>query len=310
MTKPIILLTPSLEVLRPLLAGEYRVVGLAEADTAAEAKTARAIVVAGHEPLPPGLFETYPQLGLVACITAGYDGIDVEGARSRGVLVSHAPDVNHEEVADHALGLLIASRRRIVIGDRLVRRHGWYSRETFRPSSSLRGAKVGIVGLGSIGSALAERCAALNMIVQWWGPREREAKWPRAATLLHLAAWSDVLAVCARADESNRGLISREVLEALGPGGLLVNVARGQLVDEDALIDLLRAGSVGSAALDVFDPEPTSAERWEGIENAVLTPHIAGATLESIRALVDLLCLNLTRFFAGEPLVTPVPEML
>ena len=313
MVPPTLLLsTPILDLLRPHLAEAYRVVGLWEA-SAAEAATARAIVVGGHEPLPPGLFETCPGLGLIACFTAGYERLDLEAARARGVLVSHAREVNQVDVADHALGLIIASRRRIVHEDRLLRREGWLSWNrpgTLRLSHSLRGAKVGIVGLGAIGGALAVRCAALGMVVRWWGPREREAEWPRAATLLELAEWCDVLAVCARADESNHGLISREVLAAVGREGLFVNVARGRLVDEDALIELLRAGRLGGAALDVFDPEPTTAERWEGVENAVVTPHTAGATVEAIQALVDQVRLNLARFFAGEALATPAPEML
>lgn len=304
----VLLSTPALDLLRPRLIAEYDLVGLWEPDFAAEAETARAIVVLGHEPLPPGLFDACPRLGLLACFTSGYERLDVDGARARGVLVSHAPEVNPQEVADHALGLIVASRRRIVLGDRLVRRAGWHDPETFRLSRSLRGAKVGIVGLGAIGRALAARCVALGMEVRWWSPRRRDAEWPQATTLLDLAEWCDVLAVCARADDSNRRLISRDVLHSVGREGLLVNVARGQLVDEDALIDLLRDGRLGAAALDVFDPEPTSAERWAGVDNAVLTPHVAGATVESIEAMIELLRLNLARFFADGAIVTPVPE--
>lgn len=305
MNRPTLVLSRFLGLLRPHLADDYHVVDIGDGAAA----QARAIVMMGNEPLPPGLFEVCPHLGLIACFTAGYEQIDVNMARARGVLVSHAPAINHDDVADHALGLLIAARRLIVAGDRQVRREGWRTAETFRPSHSLTGAKVGIVGLGEIGRALAQRCAVLKMEVRWWAPRPREAEWPRAATLQELAAWSDVLVICARADDSNRRLISREIIEAVGPEGLLVNVSRGQIVDEDALIDLLRSGRLGGAGLDVFDPEPTTAQRWAGVENAILTPHTAGATIESIEALADLLRRNLGRFFAGEPLATPVPEM-
>ena len=309
MNEALLVLTPSIELLRPMLADAYRLVGWGDEGAASDLAAARAIVVAGHEPLPQGLFEACPHLGLIACFTAGYERIDVMAALSRGIGMSHAPAVNQEDVADHALAMIMASRRGIVSGDRLVRQQGWRTRESFRPSRSLSSAKVGIVGLGAIGRALAERCAALRMAVRWWGPRPQEADWPMAASLPELATWSDVLVLCARADESNRKLISRPILEALGPQGLLVNISRGQIVDEEALIDLLRSGGLGDAALDVFDPEPTTAQRWSGIENVILTPHMAGVTIESMQALVDLLRLNLRRFFAGEPLATPVPEM-
>lgn len=309
MHKSPLLLTPSVDLLRPLLAQEYRVIGWNDDGAAAQLATAKAIVVAGHEPLPYGLFESCPHLKLIACFTAGYEQIDVNAAQARGIVVSHAPAVNQDDVADHALGLIIASRRGIVAGDRLVRREGWRTPDTFRPSRSLRGAKVGIVGLGAIGRALAERCSALRMVVRWWGPRPHDAEWPRAATLSELAAWCDMLVICTRADETNRKLISREIMEILGSEGLVVNVSRGQMVDEEALVDLVRSGRLGGAALDVFDPEPTTTQRWDGIENAILTPHMAGATVESIQDLVDLLRLNLKRFFADEPLATPIPEM-
>ena len=146
------------------------------------------------------------------------------------------------------------------------------------------------------------------MAVSWWGPREKDAAWPRAASLLALARGSDVLVVCCRADDGNVGLISREVIEALGPQGLLVNVARGQLVDEAALIAALKDGRLGQAALDVFEEEPTAAARWADVPNTVLTPHTAGATTEAVHGMLALLMENLAAAFAREPLKTPVPE--
>jgi lactate dehydrogenase-like 2-hydroxyacid dehydrogenase len=143
------------------------------------------------------------------------------------------------------------------------------------------------------------------MAVRWWGPREKDSPWPRAATLLELARDSDILVVACKADESNRGLISREVIEALGPQGLLVNVARGQLVDEDALIAALKDGRLGQAALDVFEEEPTDAARWADVPNTVLTPHTGGATTEAVQGMLMLLVQNLRAALAGEPLKTP-----
>lgn len=266
----------------------------------------RALVVAGEFPLDKHLIESLPNLGLIACFTSGYDGIDVDWARGRGLEVTHAPAVNHEDVADHALGLILDARRQITAGDRALRAGEW-TVDSKTITRSLNGAKLGIVGLGLIGQALARRAEACRMQVAWWGPREKpDAGWPRAESLQALARQSDILAVCCRADESNRGLISREVLEALGPEGLLVNVARGQVVDEDALIEALKAGRLGAAALDVFVEEPTPAERWADVPNTVLTPHTGGATNEAVQGMLALLMANLAAFFAGEPVKTPV----
>ena len=142
--------------------------------------------------------------------------------------------------------------------------------------------------------------------VAWWGPRAKDSPWPRAESLLALARDSDVLVVACRADETNRGLISAAVIEALGPNGVLVNVARGSLVNEDALIDALKAGRLGQAALDVFETEPTPAARWADVPNLLLTPHTGGATSEAVQGMLVLLMRNLAAAVAGEPLVTPV----
>ncbi len=145
------------------------------------------------------------------------------------------------------------------------------------------------------------------MAVRWWAPHEKDAPWPRAASLVELARGSDILVVACRADEENRGLISAEVIEALGPQGLLVNVARGQLVDEAALIAALRDGRLGQAALDVFEDEPTDPARWADVPNTVLTPHTGGATTEAVQGMLMLLLQNLAAAFAGDPLKTPAP---
>ena len=222
--------------------------------------------------------------------------------------MAHAPGVNHEDVADHALGLILGSRREIVPGDRAVRGGGWML-ESRTITRSMHGQRLGIVGLGLIGQALAKRAEACRIQVSWWGPNPKpDMPWPRVGDLVELARKSDILAVACRADDSNRGLISREVMEALGPEGLLVNVSRGQVVDEDALIDLLRSGKLGFAALDVFVEEPTPAIRWLDVPNTVLTPHTGGATNEAVQGMLGLMMANLAAHFAGEPLKTPVAE--
>lgn len=265
----------------------------------------RALVVAGEFELDKALVERLPNLSLIACFTSGYDGIDVAWCRARGLEVSHAPGVNHEDVADHALGLILGARRGIVAGDRTLRAGGWTA-ESKSLSPSMAGQKLGVVGLGGIGQALARRAEACRMAVSWWGPRENpDAAWPRAASLMDLARDSDILVVACKADETNRGLISREVIEALGPGGLLVNVARGQLVDEEALIAALKDERLGAAALDVFEAEPTDPSRWADVPNTVLTPHTGGATTAGVQGMLVLLLQNLAAHFAGEPVATP-----
>jgi lactate dehydrogenase-like 2-hydroxyacid dehydrogenase len=146
------------------------------------------------------------------------------------------------------------------------------------------------------------------MEVAWWGPRPKPgASWPRRDSLLELAAWSDILLVAARAAEETRGLISREVIEAVGPEGLIVNVARGALLDEDALVAALKDGRLGKAALDAFEDEPTPPARWADVPNAVLTPHMAGRTSESVAHLLAQAVENLRRHFAHQPPLSPVP---
>jgi lactate dehydrogenase-like 2-hydroxyacid dehydrogenase len=295
--------------LTPFLEGAgYPVYRFHEHPPVEAANAIRVMLVAGEFELDKALIESLPNLKLIACFTSGYDRIDVGWAKARGLQISHAPGVNHEEVADMALGLMLAVRREIVAGDAQVRSGEWVqSAKTL--TRAMRGQKVGIVGMGLIGQSLAPRCEALGMEVAWWGPREKpEIKWPRKASLLELAKWSDNLVIACKVDETNVGMISKEVVEAVGGDGLLVNVSRGQVVDEDALIEALKAGRLGHAALDVFVDEPTPPERWEGVPNTVLTPHTGGATTDSVQRMVMLLLQNLAAFEAGAALVTPVPD--
>ncbi len=298
-------MSPMLERLGPFLESAYNVDRLWEHPPVEAQDLIHAVVVAGEEPLDTGVLERLPNLKLVACFTSGYDGIDLDWCAARGLAVTHAPAVNHEDVADHALGLILSATRRIVDGDRKVRTGEWTLQERL-VTPSMKARRVGIVGLGAIGEALARRLEPLGCSVGWWGPRPKEAACPRAASLLDLAKTSDVLVVACRADETNRGLISAQVMEALGPEGLLVNVSRGSVVDEDALIAALQSGRLGQAALDVFETEPTPAARWADVPNLILTPHTAGATAEAVQGMLMLLMRNLAASVAGEPLISPV----
>jgi lactate dehydrogenase-like 2-hydroxyacid dehydrogenase len=311
---PLVLLSdPVLAPMEPILAPNYRVRRLWDEDPAALLAEAGgeigAILHAGDVVLDPAFIEAMPNLGLIACVSAGYDGVDVARARAHGVEVTHAPGLNAADAADHALGLIIAAWRGIIEGDALVRSGAWGRGQNRAPCGSLTGKTVGVVGLGAIGEGVARRVAACGMKPMWWGPRDKpDAAWPRAQSVLALAQASDILVVAARADAESRGLIDAAVLDALGPRGLLVNVARGSVVDEDALIAALKDGRLGMAALDVFQKEPTPGERWEGVPNVIFTPHSAGKAAETLMKLVVQTLENLRLHFAGEPVLNPVPR--
>ena len=271
-----------------------------------DAQAVEAIVHAGEIYLTADFLESLTNLKLIANVSVGYDGVDVPWCRARGIEVSHADGLNAEDVADHALGLLIGGWRNIVAGDRMLRAGRW-NHDRLEVGQGLKGQRVGIMGLGHIGVAVARRVEAFGMTVAWWGPNEKpDAAWPRAESLLALAQDSDILVVACRADVSNRQAVNAEVIKAVGPKGMIVNVARGSVIDEDALIAALKAGRLGRAGLDVFATEPTPAERWEGVPNTVLTPHSAGGTVDSLPSMIGQTFENLRRHFAGEALLSPV----
>lgn len=307
--KPMVLIShPMLSGLGAALEGEgFRVVRGWEAAPEERAEV-RAMAHAGDIRLAPEFLESLPKLGLIACVGAGYDGVDVAWCRARGIEVTNAAGLNADDVADHAIGLMLAGWRNILGGDRGIRAGGWREQHRNAASHSLTGRRFGVVGLGAIGEAAARRAAAFGLEVAWWGPRPKPAApWPRKASLLELAGWSDILLVANRANAENQGMISREVIEAVGPEGMIVNVARGSVVDEDALIAALKDGRLGHAGLDVFAEEPTPPARWADVPNTVLTPHSGSTTLETIPRLVARTAQNLRLFFAGKPVATPVP---
>ena len=270
-----------------------------------ERQAVRASIGAGEHAMKPEFLSTLPNLRLIACISAGYDGVDVDWCRAHGIEVTHAKGINAEDVADHAIGLMIAGWRNIALGDRTLRAGKWREGVGSRPG--LRGRKVGVVGLGHIGVAIAERCAPFGMDVRWWGPNPKpQAKWERADSLLALAEWCDILMIASAANAQNRHMVDAAVIEAVGPRGMIVNVGRGSIIDEDALIAALKDKRLGRAGLDVFEQEPTPAERWADVPGTVLTPHVAGGTVESLPAMVAQAIENVRRHLAGEELLSPV----
>lgn len=309
--KPVIMLAhPILERLGDALAADYQVERLWAQDRAAllagAGREVGAIVEAGEVVLDPELLLGLPKLGLIACVSVGYDGVDVPWCRAHGIEVTHAPGLNADDVADFAVGAMITAYRGILDGDQYIRKGEWQG-ERPRPRGALTGKTVGVVGLGRIGERVARRVEAFGMKVQWWGPRDKpSAPWTRAASILDLAKASDVLVIAAAASTENRNLIDAAAIEALGRRGCLVNVARGSIVDEDALIAALKSGALGSAALDVFWEEPTPLARWADVPNTVLTPHISGATADTVPKMIAQAVDNMRCFFAGEPVLTPV----
>lgn len=308
MSEPLnLIVVPFLQVLEPTFQAGGLTTARASELTEAQRGQVRTIVHAGEFALTADYLETLPNLGLIACVSVGYDGVDVGWCRARGIEVTHARGLNAEDVADHAIGLMLAAWRDIPTFDRKVREGRWIQEERLSPQPCLGGRTLGVVGLGHIGSAVARRAEAFRMQVQWWGPREKDAPWPRAESVLALAQASDVLVVACRAEPANRGLIGREVIEAVGPKGVIVNVSRGSLIDEPELRAALQDGRLWRAALDVFAQEPTPAELWANIPNAVLTPHTAGSSSEAVPLMVAQAIDNVQRFLRGDDLASPVP---
>lgn len=309
---PTILAYPALGGFEAMFGASYDVVRLPpEAAERAAVLRARgpdvqAAVGIGSIGLPADVLAALPNLKLMACFGVGYDAIDLAAMAARGVAVTNCPNINHEDVADVALGLIISCVRSIAAGDALVRAGGWNSPLAFPPPRRLAARKLGIVGMGAIGEALARRAAACGMPVAWTGPRPKDTPWRYVPDLLTLAAESDVLALTLRPDPGTEKMVDARVLDALGPDGLVINVARGSVIDEDALIAALKAGRLGGAGLDVFAEEPTPAARWASVPNVTLTPHLGGGTRDAILESAQLVLENLRRHFAGEPLATRV----
>jgi hydroxypyruvate reductase len=273
---------------------------------AAAAPRIRAVVANGEAKVPRTLMERLPALEIISVFGVGYDGVDVPAARERGVPVTNTPEVLNDDVADLAIGLLLSIARGIPQADRFVREGQW-PQGPFPLSRKVSGARLGVVGMGRIGQAIAHRARAFGMQIAY------TARSPRAGVeyayhpdAVALAAAVDFLVVITPGGAATRGLIDARVLEALGPQGYLVNVARGSVVDEPALIAALSKGVIAGAALDVFANEPTVPAELRAMPNVVLTPHMASGTKQTREAMAQLTFDNLRAHFAGTPLLTPV----
>lgn len=252
------------------------------------------------------LMEKLPNLEIIASFGVGYDNIDTAAAKAKNVRVTNTPDVLNDAVAEITIGLMISLARRIPQGDQFVRQGKWPG-NSFGLFSELTGKTVGILGLGRIGKEIATRAQAMKMRVVYYG-RNQQPSVPYIyySDLEDMARDSDWLVVIAPGGKGTEGIVSRKVLEALGPKGALVNVARGTLIDEPAMVELLQNGGLGGAALDVFEKEPEVPKALLGLDNVVLSPHQGSATNQTRDAMGALLVANLERHFAGEPLISAV----
>lgn len=267
---------------------------------------ARAIAVYALDPCPADLIAALPRVEIIAGFGIGVDRIDLVAARARGIRVTNTPDVVTEATADLALGLILAIERRIAEGDRFVRRGDWRGGE-LRFGRSLGGRRLGILGLGRIGRAIARRAEPFGVTIGYGGPRQKpDVSYPFFADPAALAAWSEILVVACPGGAATRHLVGPSVLAALGPEGTLINIARGSVVDEEALVAALQTGALGAAGLDVFAAEPTVPAALAALDNVVLMPHAGSATHETRTAMGELMIANLLAHFAGRPLPTPV----
>lgn len=266
----------------------------------------RVTAVASSGGIDAATISKLPKLEVIAHFGVGYDSVDVTAAKTRRIAVTNTPDVLTDEVADLAMALLLATVRRVPQGDRYVREGKWL-KGPMALTESVQGKTLGIIGAGRIGRAIARRAEAFNLKIAYQGPREKtDLPYPYFSDPVALARESDLLIAACPGGVATRGLVSRSVIEALGPKGFLVNIARGSVVDEPALIEALQQGRIAGAGLDVFVDEPRVPEAFFSMDNVVLQPHVASATHPTRTAMGRLVLDNLAAHFARKPLLTPI----
>lgn len=313
MSKPEILVVAKLPpfLMEPLRANFVVHDRLHETDPAELAKVApriRGIAASGESKVTKELIAQLPALEIISVMGVGYDGIDVAAAKARNVVVTHTPNVLNDDVADLAIALMLSVARAIPRADRFVREGLWL--EGPMPlQRKMSGARLGLIGMGRIGQAIANRALAFGMSVAYTARSAKtEVSYRYVPTAAALAAESDFLVVIIPGGAATRKLVDADVLKALGPKGILVNVARGSVVDETALVAALEKGEIAGAGLDVFEDEPRVPEALRRMDNVVLTPHVGSATGQTRQAMADLAFANLEARFDGTPLPSPVPE--
>lgn len=268
----------------------------------------RAIAAGGHSPIDGSFMTRFPHLEIVASFGVGYDNVDAAWAGRHGIVVTNTPGVLDEEVADTALGLMLATVRQLPAAERHLRAGRWLER-SFPLTPTLRGRTVGILGLGRIGKAIAKRVAAFGLAVVYHNRRPQpDVPYLYYPSLVDLAEACDILVVVTPGGSDTRHLVGRDVLAALGPNGILINIARGSVVDEDALIQALRDRAILAAGLDVFADEPRVPQALIDMDHVVLLPHVGSASQHTRDAMGQLVVDNLLSWAAGKGPLTPVPE--
>jgi lactate dehydrogenase-like 2-hydroxyacid dehydrogenase len=268
----------------------------------------KGVVTGQAAPSDDALFTQLPNLKIVSSFGVGYDLVDAKAAKARGIVVTNTPDVLTDEVADLALGLLIATIRQLPQADRHVRQGLWL-KGNYPLTDTLRGKKMGILGLGRIGKAIARRAEAFGLKLAYHGrSKQADMPYPFYDSLIGMARDVDILMVIAPGGPSTRRIVDRAVMEALGPKGTLINVARGTLVDEPVMVEMLASGALGAAGLDVFEDEPKVPEALFGLGNVVLLPHVGSASVHTRNLMGQLVVDNVIALAEGRAPISPVPE--
>ena len=269
----------------------------------------RAMITAGGSPLPGKMMDLLPKLGSIVCYGTGYDGVDLKAAAERRITVGHSPGANAASVADIAVTLLLATTRRILVADNYVRSGDWGAAKPspmMRPQAGMPGRKIGVYGMGEIGRKIAARAAAFESEVGYFSRSRHDVPYQYFPTLEALADWCSVLMIAVRAGPDTHHIVNADILKRLGEDGYVVNIARGSVIDQAALVQALTDKTIAGAGLDVYAKEPQAPDALTALPNVVLTPHIGGHTLESHVAMQDCVIANLTTFFEGKPLAYPV----
>ncbi|HLU03548.1 MAG TPA: 2-hydroxyacid dehydrogenase [Advenella sp.] len=313
MTRPLLLVVTPFpqEALTPLLEHvevvQWQSLSSPAAFCAQHGPDVRVLITNGMAGVPSLCREALSNLALIACNGVGYDAIDLGWADARGIRVTNTPDVLSADVADFAMALVLAAFRQVPAADRYVRENRWIRQGPFPLARRFWGSKVGIVGLGRIGHLIAKRVVAFDTQIGYTGRRRQEGvAYSYFPTVLALAAWADVLIVAIPGGADTRHLVSCAELKALGPQGVLVNIARGSVVHQSALIDCLESGQLGAAALDVFEEEPQVPESLVHSASTVLSPHIASATVQTRQAMAALVVDNILQHINGKCLISSV----
>ncbi|MBS1302652.1 2-hydroxyacid dehydrogenase [Loktanella sp. SALINAS62] len=264
------------------------------------------VVINGHATLTHAMLQHLPNCRIVACSSAGFESIDVEALADHGIAFTNTSAALYDDVADAALMLTLAARRELVQAHGYVQTGEWGEKGPWPLLSTLTGKRAGILGFGTIGKAIAARFAPLKLEIGYTARSQKDVPHQYFADPMALADWADILVVIVPGGEETDGMVDAAMLGALGPTGTLINVARGSVVDEPALIDALTTGALGSAGLDVYQNEPQPDPRLTALPNVTLYPHHASGTVETRDAMAQLVVDNLAAHFQGNPLLTPV----